>query len=57
MDINWLLWLAAIVIAGILIYIVVKFFFQHILRFLLHGCGFLLLIVILLLILHYLKVI
>ncbi len=56
-SLNSVLWLVAIVIAGILIFIAVKFFYQHILHFLLRGCAILFLIVALLVILHYLKVI
>ena len=55
-SLNSVLWLVAIVITGILIFIAVKFFYQHILHFLLRGCAILFLIVALLVILHYLKV-
>jgi hypothetical protein len=55
-SLNSALWLVAIVIAGILAFIAIKFFYQHILHFLLRGCAFLSLIIALLVILHYLKV-
>ena len=55
-SLNSVLWLVAIVIAGILAYIAIKFFYQHILHFLVRGCAILFLIIALLVILHYLKV-
>jgi ABC-type bacteriocin/lantibiotic exporter with double-glycine peptidase domain len=50
------IWLALIVIAVIVIYVIVRFFFQHILKFLVQGCLVLLVIAALLALLHYFKV-
>jgi hypothetical protein len=50
------IWLALIVIAVIVIYVVVRFFFQHVLKFLVQGCLVLLVIAALLALLHYFKV-
>jgi glucan phosphoethanolaminetransferase (alkaline phosphatase superfamily) len=50
------IWLALIVIAIIVIYVVVRFFFQHVLKFLVQGCLVLLVIAALLALLHYFKV-
>jgi hypothetical protein len=55
-SLNSMLWLVAIVIAAILATIAVRFFYQHILLFLLRGCAILFLMIALLVILHYLKV-
>jgi hypothetical protein len=55
-SLNSMLWLVAIVIAAILATIAVRFFYQHILHFLLRGCAILFLMIALLVILHYLKV-
>ena len=56
-SLNSALWLVAIVIAGILIFIFVRFFFHHILHFLIRGCAIIFILIILLVILHSLKVI
>ncbi len=50
------IWLILIVIAVIVVYVVVRFFFQHILKFLVQGCLVLLVIAALLALLHYLKI-
>jgi len=50
------IWLALIVIAIIVIYVVVRFFFQYVLKFLVQGCLVLLVIAALLALLHYFKV-
>ena len=50
------IWLILIVIAVIVVYVVVRFFFQHVLKFLVQGCLVLLVIVALLALLHYFKV-
>jgi hypothetical protein len=55
-DWNAVLWVAAIVVGAIIVFIIVKYFFQHLLPFLLRGCGCVILIIIFLLFLHYLKV-
>jgi hypothetical protein len=49
------IWLA-LVIAAIVVFVVVRFFFQHILKFLVQGCLILLGIAAILAILHYFKV-
>jgi hypothetical protein len=50
------IWLILIVIAVIIVYVVVRFFFQHVLKFLVQGCLVLLVIAALLALLHYFKV-
>ena len=55
-NLNSALWVVAIVIGGVLAFIAIKFFYQHILHFLLRGCAILFLIIALLAILHYLKI-
>jgi glucan phosphoethanolaminetransferase (alkaline phosphatase superfamily) len=50
------IWLALIVIAVIVVYVVVRFFFQHVLKFLVQGCLVLLVIAAVLALLHYFKV-
>jgi len=49
-------WLILLVIGVILIFVVVRFFFKHILKFLFQGCAVILAIAALLFLLHYLKV-
>ncbi len=50
------IWLILIVIAVVVVYVVVRFFFQHILKFLVQGCLVLLVIATLLVLLHYFKI-
>ncbi|MGZ6347368.1 MAG: hypothetical protein ACXWNC_07385 [Anaerolineales bacterium] len=55
-DLNAALWLCAVVVAIVLIFVAVRFFMHHVLRFLFHGCAAILLIGALLFLLHYLKI-
>jgi len=50
------IWLILLAIAVIVVYVVVRFFFQHVLKFLVHGCLVLVVIAALLALLHYFKV-
>jgi hypothetical protein len=51
-----ILWIAAAILLVVLAVVIIRFFWQHILKYLWHGCLTLVGIIILLLILHYLKV-
>ncbi len=53
---NPFIWLILLVIAIIVVYVVVRFFFQHVLKFLVQGCIVLLVIAAVLALLHYFKV-
>lgn len=55
-DLNVALGLCAVVVAIVLIFVAIRFFMHHVLRFLFHGCGAILLIGALLLLLHYFKI-
>ncbi len=55
-DLNVALGLCAVVVAIVFIFIAIRFFMHHVLRFLFHGCGAILLIGALLLLLHYFKI-
>ena len=50
------IWVVAAILAAIVIFVIIKFFWQHILKYLFHGCLAILGIIILLLVLHYFKV-
>ena len=47
------IWIVAAILAVVLIVVVIRFFWQHVIRYLLHGCLSLLGILALLAILHY----
>ena len=47
------IWILAAILVVVIIFIVIRFFWQHVIRFLLHGCVSLLGILALLAILHY----
>jgi uncharacterized membrane protein len=49
-------WFVAILVALAIIFVIVRFFFQHILKFLVQGCLVLLVIAAILALLHYFKV-
>jgi hypothetical protein len=51
-----ILWIAAAILMLVLAVVIIRFFWQHILKYLWHGCLTVVGIIILLLILHYLKV-
>jgi glucan phosphoethanolaminetransferase (alkaline phosphatase superfamily) len=50
------IWLILIVLAVLIVYVFVRFFFQHVLKFLVQGCLVLLVIAAVLALLHYFKV-
>jgi hypothetical protein len=49
------IWIVTAVIAAFVIFIVIRFFWRHILRYFFHGCVVVVGLVVLLAILHYLK--
>ena len=51
------LWLIGIVIVAIAIFVVVRFFFHHILHFVLRGCAILVVLVLVLVVLRLLNII
>lgn len=55
-NFNFVVWLLAIIFVLVLIFGIVRFFFHHLLHFFFRGCGFILLLVAVLYILHVLKV-
>ncbi len=55
-DLNVALGLCAVVVAIVMIFVAIRFFMHHVLRFLFHGCGAILLIGALLLLLHFFKI-
>ncbi len=50
------IWFLAAVLVVVVVFVVIRFFWQHILKYLLHGCLAIVGIIILLAILHYFKV-
>ncbi len=50
------IWFLAALLAVVVAFIVIRFFWQHILKYLLHGCLAVVGIIILLAVLHYFKV-
>lgn len=50
------IWFVAAILAVVIVFVVIRFFWQHILKYLLHGCLLFVGIIIVLAILHYLKV-
>lgn len=55
-NLNLVFWLAILVVVMLVILGIVRFFFQHLIHLIIRGCGFLLLLVIVLFALHLLKV-
>jgi hypothetical protein len=49
-------WIALALFLVVVVFVVVRFFFHHILKYLIQGCGFLLLVLIALALLHYFRV-
>ena len=49
-------WLVLVVIGLVVAFIVLRFFWRHVLRYLLHGCVIVLGIAVLLTLLHYFKI-
>ena len=52
-TLNQAIWLVLLVLGAILAFVIVRFFFQHILKFLAQGCIVILAIIGLLVLLHY----
>ena len=50
------MWILAAILVVIVVFIVIRFFWQHILKYLLQGCLVIVGIIILLAVLHYFKV-
>lgn len=55
-NLNLVFWLAILLVVILVIFGIIRFFFQHLLHLILRGCGFLFLLVVVLFILHLLKV-
>ncbi len=55
-NISVLFWVLGIILAVMVVFAVFRFFFRHLLHFFFRGCGFILLVGLLLYILHILKV-
>ncbi len=54
-NLHSIFWLVGLIVAVILVLAVVRFFFRHLLHLIFRGCGLLLLVIILLIVLHNLK--
>jgi hypothetical protein len=50
------IWIMAAVVAAFVIFIIIRFFWQHILRYFFHGCVAVVALIVLLAILHYFKI-
>jgi hypothetical protein len=50
------IWIVAAVVVAFVIFIIIRFFWQHVLRYLFHGCVAIVGIIVLLAILHYFKI-
>ena len=53
---NQIVWGVVIIVGVIVAFVVIRFFWQHIVKFLLQGCLVILAIIALLALLHYFKV-
>ncbi|MGD0613569.1 MAG: hypothetical protein ABSB41_18890 [Anaerolineales bacterium] len=49
-------WIVLALVLVVVVFMVVRFFFHHILKYLIQGCAFLLLVLVALALLHYFKV-
>ena len=56
LDLHFIFWLVGLIVAILLVLVVVRFFFRHLLHLIFRGCGLLLLIIIVLIVLRSLKV-
>ena len=54
-DLNLVFWLVVILVLIILVFCIFRFFFRHLLHLFFRGCGFILLVPVVLYILHILK--
>ena len=50
---DQIIWLFVLFFAVLIVFVVVRFFWQHVVRYLLHGCVVILVIIGLLALLHY----
>lgn len=50
------IWIVAAVVVAFVIFIIIRFFWQHVLRYLFNGCVAIVGIIVLLAILHYFKI-
>lgn len=55
-DLNSVIIVLAVIFGIVLVFVVVRFFFGHLLHLLIRGCGVIVIIVALLVVLHYLKI-
>jgi len=53
---NQIVWVVVIIIAAVIAVAVIRFFWKHILKYLVQGCAVILVIIALLALLHYLKI-
>jgi hypothetical protein len=53
---DQIVWLFVLFFVLLIVFVVVRFFWQHVIRYLLHGCVVILAIIGLLVLLHYWKV-
>lgn len=54
-DLSLVFWVVAILVVIGVIYGIFRFFFRHLLHFFFRGCGFIILVAVVLYILHVLK--
>jgi hypothetical protein len=54
-DLHLVFWLVAILVVIVLVFGIFRFFFRHLLHLFFRGCGFILLVAVVLYILHILK--
>ena len=52
-SVDQIIWLFIIFFALLIVFVVIRFFWQHVVRYLLHGCVVVLAIIGLLVLLHY----
>ena len=53
---NQIVWVVVIIIAAVIAVAVIRFFWKHILKYLVQGCAVILVIIALLALLHYFKI-
>jgi len=54
-DLNLVFWAVGILVLILVIFGIFRFFFKHLLHFFFRGCGFILLVAVVLYVLHILK--
>lgn len=55
-NFNQIIWVVVIIVAIVVVVAVIRFFWKHILKYLVQGCAVILVIIALLALLHYFKV-